>query len=67
LDGDRVAAPLRVHRARSKIANISLVLRAGFSQVFGLSEVTSSNLTVKQEYRDETISASVAPAAAHNS
>jgi len=50
LDGDHVAVPLRVHRARSKIANISLILRTGFSQVFGFSEVASSNLTVKQEY-----------------
>jgi len=47
LDADRVAAPLQIQRERRKIANISLVLRAGFSQVFGFSEVASSNLADK--------------------
>jgi len=68
---DYVAAPLRIHRARSKIANISLVLRAGYCQVFDLSEVASSNLAVKQGYLFETKQASQhqqsMQAAAHNS
>jgi len=54
LDGDRVAAPLQIQRERRKIVNISLVLRAGFSQVFGLNEVASNNLAVRQGYLIET-------------
>jgi len=43
-NGDRMAVASQIHRARNKIANISLILRAEFCQVFGLNEVTSSNL-----------------------
>ena len=58
MDSDRLTAPLRVHRARIKIINFSLVLRARYSQVFSLNEVTSSNLAVKQRYLIETKQAS---------
>jgi len=47
LDGDRMAVSSQFHPAHSKITNISLILRAEFCQVFGLSEMTSSNLADK--------------------
>jgi len=47
LDGDRMAVSSQFHPAHSKITNISLILRAEFCQVFGLSEMTSSNLVDK--------------------
>ena len=73
LDGDRMAVPSQIHRARSKIANISLVLRVGFCQVFGLSSKQRFGNRIRVLHRDETnvavaaISASIAPATAHNS
>jgi len=62
-NGDRMAVASQIHRARSKIANISLILRAEFCQVFGLNEVTSSNLKnfgsqTRLSHRDETSSSS---------
>jgi len=67
-----IAWQSQIHRARSKIANIFFVFRVGFSEVFGLSEVASSNLAVRQGYLIETrqvtaISASIESAAAYSS
>jgi len=60
-----MAVPPRIHPARSKIANISLILRVGFySQVFGLNEA-SSNLAVRQGYLIETSVAVAAISALH--
>jgi len=67
-----IAWQSQIHRARSKIANIFFVFRVGFSEVFSLSEVASSNLAVRQDYLIETrqvtaISASIESAAAYSS